>query len=197
MKQSSADIFVDTSVLVALSSVSRLDLLWRSYPGRLVIPKTVEDELNGRNLSLPFGKRVRVKKVKPFWARVSSEISRAVKQDQIRCMDLTKTEETLAQSLTTRMHEGEAAAYAMAVTRRGICCSIDMSAVRAKCESNGVPLLGVFGILYRAHTLELLSVDDADLIIAGMRANGTMIPRVGFIQVTEWFEGHVGNPLFG
>lgn len=197
MEQSSADIFVDTSVLVALSGVSRLDLLWTSYPGRLVIPKTVEDELSGRNLSLPFGRRVRVKKVKPFWVRASSEVSNAVKKGQIRCMGLTETEETLAQSLARQMHEGEAAAYVMAVTRRGVCCSIDMSAVRNRCESNGIPLLGVFGVLYRAYTQRLLSADDAERIISGMLANGTMIPKVGFIQVTEWFERHVGDPLFG
>ncbi|HHY34161.1 MAG TPA: hypothetical protein GX510_00770 [Firmicutes bacterium] len=46
MKRDSVDMFLDTSVLVAFSAVSRLDILWMTYPGKLVIPRAVDEVLH-------------------------------------------------------------------------------------------------------------------------------------------------------
>lgn len=122
-----------------------------------------------------------------------SDVERANKEGILRYDQLSDLEDTLALRLAaTTMHKAEAAVYAMAYVRGGICCSTDMSGLRQKCAENGVPLLGVFGILHHAFCQGLLTDSEADAAISAMLAKRVQIPRVCFADVRNWFEQNSG-----
>ena len=190
-------LYVDTSVLIALAKASLLDLLWGLWPGRIVIPTVVFDELKGRNMVLPFKSRAVKKVPKPFWRQTALAIEAAQDSSLLRIEELTGTEDAfVATQLASPMHLGEAAVYAMAYMRNGVCCSNDLHALRAKCEKNRVPLLGVFGILHCAFKAEVLTASEAHSAIARMRRHGENLPVTSFSQVCDWFENQEGTPLY-
>jgi predicted nucleic acid-binding protein len=194
-----SDVFVDTSILVTLTRVSRLDLLWNTYPGRPTIPDPLLHlEVTGSNLRLPLGKRVTRKKTKPLWLDMAKRVTIAIESGYIKTAEPTDIEETLALTLAQKgMHYGEAIVYAMAFNRNAICCSSDMRALMKTCVSNRVPLLGIFGIVYDSLAENVIDDSEAEsLLEAIVSSEEGSLPSVGLREVRDWFDRQTGRPLF-
>jgi len=193
-----SDIFVDTSILVTLTRTSKLHLLWQVYPDRLIIPDAVHLEILGQNLTLPLGSRIKRRTTKPFWNEMAIKVAEAIKSGQLRTAEPRSVEETLAFTLvsTGEMHPGEAMVYAMASNRNGICCSMDMSALRKRCEINRIPLLGIFGIIHDALAEKVLTESEAESFLEALANSEDRLPRVRLLDVRAWFDKKEGMPLF-
>jgi uncharacterized protein len=117
----------DTSPIVALAHLGRLDLLWRAAEETL-IPAAVAEELaaGGRN-------------------RPGIEVSRWV---SLRVVTLT--DRAIVDQLGSELDLGEAEAIALACQTPGAVLLIDETAGREEARRRGLAFIGVLGLILQA-----------------------------------------------
>lgn len=118
----------DTSPLVSLSAVGRLDLL-RALFGRVLIPEAVYREIVEQGAGRPGASEV----------AVASWIERQ-----------TPTDAALASLLKTELDEGEAEAITLALESAADVVLLDERRGRQRAEALGLRVTGVLGILVEA-----------------------------------------------
>jgi predicted nucleic acid-binding protein len=143
-------ILLDNTVLSNLALVGQMDLVFHLWPGRAASTPQVlgEYEMAARAGLLP----------PHAWADLS-------------LMDLTPQEVALSDTFSQRLGHGERSCLAVAHWRGGLFASDDADA-RAAARRLGVPVTGTLGILALAVRRELLTLAQANALLAEMTAAG-------------------------
>jgi predicted nucleic acid-binding protein len=92
-------------------------------------------------------------------------------------LTLTERETTFADNLPSHLGEGERSCLTVAVHRQGLLASDDRDARRIA-QRHNVPVTGTVGILVLCVLRDYLSRDQADALLAMMRALGYRSPVV-------------------
>lgn len=146
-------VLADTTVLNNFAQVGRPDLLQQAFPG-LSAPRVVRDELSA-------GERLgRVPRGDWSW---------------LALVELSAEESARATELERHLQAGEAACLAIAETRGGLVLTDD-SAARRLAVALGLRISGTLGTLMRLVQREILSLPEADIVLAEMMARGYRSP---------------------
>ena len=142
----------DTSAITSLLQIGRVELLAKLYE-EVVIPEAVECELRHDHLTLP--EFIRVDRAKNV---------------------------LLIQRLTLELDRGEAEAIALMVEHRGDVLLIDERRGRRVAEREGVPVIGLLGVLTKAKRADLIAslsdtVNDLQRL-AGFRVSDRLKARL-------------------
>jgi predicted nucleic acid-binding protein len=150
----------DTSPLLNLAIIRRLDLLQRQF-STVLVPPVVLSELKS-DTDLPGAETIRL----------------ALHEGWLQVAEVKDTH--LVQALALELDEGEAAAIALALVLGSVRILMDEHDGRAKAKALGLQPIGVLGILLRAKQgRQLESIQDA------MRA---LRQEAGFFIADELFE---------
>jgi len=146
-------ILADTTVLSNFAQVGRQDLLQQAFPG-LSAPRAVREELSA-------GERLgRVPSGDWSW---------------LELVELSDTESLRAADLEQHLQAGEAACLAVAEARDGLVLTDD-SAARRLAGTLNLQVSGTIGALVRLVRREILSLPQADVLLAEMMARGYRSP---------------------
>lgn len=141
----------DTSPLINLAMINRLDLLPALF-GKVIIPQKVFEEITVQGIGMPGADEVR----NAEWIEVKS------------CANFT-----LVQALCLQVDEGEAEAIALAIEQRTDLLLIDEKLGRQVAKGFGLSMMGLLGVLKLAKEKGLVSAMKPllDLLIqqAGFR----------------------------
>jgi hypothetical protein len=137
-------VIADSSTLIHLAAIDRLDLL-RDFYGRVVVPEAVWRESVLQGAGRPGVERIEDAR-REGWIEVT-EIQ----------------ERPLWLSLTQRLDEGEAAVLTLAIERQASLVLLDESEARWMAGLFGLPKTGVIGILMRARKEEKIPSLRAEL----------------------------------
>lgn len=153
-------IFFDTDCISAFLWVDEQSLLEKIYPGRIVIPQEVYDELDKPN-------------IQHLKARVDKLISAG--SAKIMSMDITSTEFALYRQLTTRSNKyekiigsGEAASISLVKEYNGILGSNNLRDILFYVEKFSLRHITTGDILIEALDLNLITEKQGNLIWADM-----------------------------
>lgn len=176
-------LFFDTDCLSAFLWTDRGSVVTRLYPGRVVIPQLVLDELS--RVSTP-----------TFKDRVAKLI--ASPDAKVRDIDLASPAFPLYLEMTNRprpgfkmVGRGEAAAMALAVVNHGIVTSNNFKDTVAYIRNFGLKYKTTGSILVEAYENGLISEREANAIWADMLAAGRWIGARSFTE----FLGKPIDPL--
>lgn len=137
----------DSGPLIALALITQLELLPKLYQ-RVIIPKTVWDEVTVQGAGLPG----------------ALEISR------ITWMNIQHADPQSLLSLEILVDRGEAEAIALAMVNPGSTVLLDDAQARRVAEHFGVQRIGTLGILRRAKNIGLLTAIQP--LVAQLQASG-------------------------
>ena len=155
----------DTSPIIGLAAVGRLDLL-RALYGTILLPTAVLEELTAVEPPAPAIREL---------------------QDPDRFRVVGVREPTLTVALELELDRGEAEAIALAVERKAHLLLLDERKARAVARRLGCPVIGVLGVLVQAKRRQLLPavrpVLDELLTRAGFRISESLRSRV--LQETD------------
>jgi predicted nucleic acid-binding protein len=154
-------VLLDSTVLSNLAQVGQMDLVFHLWPGRVVSTPEVlrEYEMAARAGLLP----------PHAWA-------------DLPLMDLTPQEVAMSKTFSQRLGHGERSCLAVAHSRGGLFASDDADA-RAAARRLGVPVTGTLGILALAVRRELLTLAQANALLAEMVAAGYRSPMEGLDEL--------------
>lgn len=144
----------DTTVLNNFAQIRRPDLLRSAYPD-LSAPVWVWSELN---------------------LGVRRGLVPACDWSWLNILDLTEREQARATEIRRELGAGEAACIAIAVSRGGLVLSDDWEA-RAFGRSLGLEVSGSLGVLNNLALKQILSLEDADVLLAEMVRRGFRSPH--------------------
>lgn len=146
-------VLADTTVLNNFAQVGRPDLLQQAFPG-LSAPRVVREELSA-------GERLgRVPRGDWSW---------------LVFVELSASESSRAAELERYLQAGEAACLAVAESRGGLVLTDD-SAARRLAGTLSLRISGTIGALMRLVHREILSLPQADGLLAEMMARGYRSP---------------------
>jgi predicted nucleic acid-binding protein len=150
-------IVVDSTVLIALAKLHRLQLLTALY-GPVLIGPIVKAEVIDR------GKATSTPDV--------AAVEQAVEDNRVQIVRLTQKERRLYERIlrTTRLDEGESEAIALASTR-GLTLIVDDKEARHTAAALGVRFLGTAGVLLEAFINKQMThseLEDAIMDLAGI-----------------------------
>jgi predicted nucleic acid-binding protein len=155
-------ILADTTVLSNFAQVGRQDLLQQAFPG-LSAPRTVREELSA-------GERLgRVPRGDWSW---------------LKLVELSEAESLRAADLERHLQAGEAACLALVEARGGLVVTDDSAARRLGSVLN-LRISGTLGALVRLVRQEILSLPQADVLLAEMMARGYRSPVRSLREVLE------------
>lgn len=167
-------LFFDTDCLSAFLWVDRGSIVAQLYPGRIVVPQSVFDELS--RVSAP-----------AFKERLASLSASA--DVEIRDIDLSSPAFSLYREMTSRpkpgfkiIGRGEAAAMALAVAHQGIVASNNFRDTAAYIRAFGLKYKTTGSILVEAYENALVSEAEANAIWADMLAEGRWIGARSFTE---------------
>ena len=178
-------LFFDTDCLSAFLWTDRGSIVTQLYPGRVVVPQSVLDELS-RVAAPAFKERV---------------ASLAASDDaKVRDIELASPAFPLYREMTSRpkpgfkvVGKGEAAAMALAITEKGIVASNNFRDTAAYIRAYRLKYKTTGSILVEAYENALVSEAEANAIWADMLAEGRWIGARSF---TEFYEKPI-DPLTG
>ena len=178
-------LFFDTDCLSAFLWTDRGSIVARLYPGRIVVPQSVLDELS--RVSAP-----------AFKKRVASLIERS--DVEVRDIDVASPAFSLYREMTRRpkpgfkaVGRGEAAAMALAVVEQGIVASNNFRDTAAYVHAFRLKYKTTGSILVEAYENGLVSEAEANTIWADMLAAGRWLGSRSF---TEFYAKPI-DPLAG
>lgn len=167
-------LFFDTDCLSAFLWTDRGSIVTRLYPGRVVVPQSVLDELS--RVSAP-----------AFRERIASLT--ASTDVEVRDIDLASPAFPLYRQMTSRpkpgfkaVGRGEAAAMALAVAHGGIVASNNFRDTAAYVRAFGLKYKTTGSILVEAYESGLISEAEANAIWADMLAEGRWIGARSFTE---------------
>lgn len=167
-------LFFDTDCLSAFLWTDRGSIVTRLYPGRVIVPQSVLDELS--RVSAP-----------SFKERVASLTASA--DVEIRDIGLSSPAFSLYREMTGRpkpgfkaVGRGEAAAMALAVAHQGIVASNNFRDTAAYIRAYGLKYKTTGSILVEAYENALVSEAEANAIWADMLAEGRWIGARSFTE---------------
>lgn len=143
----------DTTVLSNFAQIRRTDLLRSAYPD-LAAPVPVWNELE---------------------VGVRRGLVPACPWSWLTILDLTEREQAQADEIARNLGPGEAACIAAAVSRGLLMLSDDWEA-RALARSLGLEISGSLGVLDRLVLKQILSLEEADALLAEMVRRGFRSP---------------------
>lgn len=153
--------YFDSVALSNFALAGRLDLLLKRYPGgRLCVTTQVADEL-ANGVHAGYG--------------ILNDILQALDRGEMVSVTLTRSETRRYQSLLATLGSGEASTIAVAGSRRGVVVTDDRHA-RAICRENKIAVTGTLGILKAVAEEALITLDEADEILAVMVRHGFYSP---------------------
>jgi len=150
-------ILLDNTVLSNLALVGQMDLVFRLWAGRVVSTPEVLNEYEAA-------------------ARVGLLPTRA--WTDLPVVELTSQEVAISETFSRRLGRGERSCLAVTHSRGGLFASDDADA-RAAARQLGVPVTGTLGILALAVRRELLTLAQANALLADMVAAGYRSPMEG------------------
>ncbi|HEX5719759.1 MAG TPA: DUF3368 domain-containing protein [Thermoanaerobaculia bacterium] len=143
----------DTTVLNNFAQIRRTDLLRSAWP----------------DLAAPI----------PVWTELESGVRRglvpACDWSWLKLLDLTEQEQARAEEIGRNLGPGEAACIAAALSRGLLMLSDDWDA-RELARSLGVEVSGSLGILLRLIWKQILSLEEADALLAALVRRGFRSP---------------------
>jgi predicted nucleic acid-binding protein len=150
----SRPVLLDNTVLSNLALVGKMDLVFHLWAGRVASTPEVlnEYEVAARAGLLP----------PHAWA-------------DLRLVELTSQEVALKETFSLRLGLGERSCLAVAHSRGGLLATDDADA-RAAPRRLGVPVTGTLGILALAVRRELMTLTQANTLLADMVAAGYRSP---------------------
>jgi predicted nucleic acid-binding protein len=170
-------IFFDTDSISAFFWVKREDLLLKLYPGRIVLPKEVYNELTN-----------------PRIPHIASRVKELYHSGQIMVREtlVGSDEYTLYYELADkppegekRIGRGEAAAIAMAAAYDGVVASNNIKDILPMIDRSGVDHTTTGKILKEAMDQGLITEEEGNEIWTRMRAKKRQLPSetfTGFLQ---------------
>lgn len=147
-------IFLDNTVLSNLALVGQPELVFRLWPNRVRTPQAV---------------------LREYQIAVEAGLLPAHAWDEAPVEVMTTEEIALAESFSTRLGIGERSCLALARMRGGQIASDDADA-RDAAQRLGIPVTGTLGILALAVRRELLTLRQANNLLAEMVAAGYRAP---------------------
>jgi len=164
----------NTTILSNFAAVGRLDLL-KQLHGCLYIPSQVHEEiLDG--LEQGYG----------FYTGISDHIYPSSQDGWVVLVSLSDGREiALYQSLTQRLHHGEAACLAIARHRRWAFLTDDKQA-RRTARDLGIVLSGTLGVLSQSVKQGLLTLESGNELLRKMIARGYRSPHERLDAFAEW-----------
>lgn len=151
----------DANILSSLASADALDLLYLVFKANdIFIPIAVKDELEvGLNYGQTHLKR----------------IFQAIESGNIQIISLTKTEQTLMEQLSQKLHAGEREGIILCQTRNYIFLSNDKRAIRY-CQANKIKTVNLEAFLRSVWIYRIRSTADVRYIIKQMeRVEGLVL----------------------
>lgn len=150
----SRPILLDNTVLSNLAQVGQMDLVFHLWPDRVCTTRAVLDEYN---VAAQAGLLPR-----HAWA-------------DLPVVDLTAEETAGAETFSTRLGRGERSCLTVAQAREGLLVSDDAD-TRNAAQRLGIPVSGTLGILVLAVRRELLTLSQANVLLAEMLVAGYRSP---------------------
>ena len=147
-------ILIDNTVLSNFTLVQRIDLLQQAVGPTAAIPAHVKQEFDTGV------QRKRLPTTDLSWLPV---------------LTLSTNEQRVYQQFLQKLNAGEAACLAIASQRQGRVLTDDRDA-RLLANQLNVPISGTLGVLLRLQTLKLLSLSQADALLAEMITKGYRSP---------------------
>jgi len=147
-------VILDNTVLSNLAQVGQMALVFRLWPERVMTTREVwcEYEVAAQTGKLPLH----------AWS-------------DLTIVELTPQEMTGAAAFALRLGAGERSCLAVAQARQGLLASDDAD-TRHAAQRLGIPVSGTLGILALAVRRQLLSLDQANALLADMIAAGFRSP---------------------
>lgn len=147
-------VLLDNTVLSNLALVGQTNLVFCLWPERILTTSDVwhEYEIAAQTGKLPLS----------VWSNLT-------------IVELTSQEKTTAAAFVSRLGAGERSCLAVAQARCGLLVSDDVD-TRHTAQRLGIPVSGTLGILALAVRRQLLSLDQANGLLADMIAAGFRSP---------------------
>jgi predicted nucleic acid-binding protein len=147
-------IISDTNILSSMAAGAGFHLLSRLFPGQVIyIPPAVQKELQA-------GFRP-----EQIYLEV---VLQAIDSRDIQVLDLSATEQRIAQALPTKLNDGECEAIALAQNRKGRLLSNDKKAVRY-CRHKGIKVVDLPYLLRELWIRKIISQDEVKALIHTMK----------------------------
>lgn len=175
-------LFFDTDCISAFLWVDNESILAKLFPGKIVIPKEVYEELSNP----------RVNQIKHLKNQVDSLITNG--QATIETIDIGSKEYEIYRKLTVHpdlgkkiIGKGEAASIALAKERNGIVASNNLKDISSYIEEYGLTHYTTGDIMLMALNKGLINEEQGNIIWANMISKRR---KLGYSTFTEYINDH-------
>jgi len=168
----------DNDCISSFSWINRLDIIKALFPGQVIIPEVVFEELS------------KMKKTKfPY---VFENIDREITKKNFLIKDIGVTDPYLKEYLQLtsmdnpkKIGRGEAAAIVIAKSLNGTLASNNLSDVLEYVKGGHPPLISTEHILYFSWKVKYISIEEGQAIWQAMKAKKRVLPDYDFFHVIK------------
>jgi len=166
-------VVLDASVLIVLAKIRRLDLVRLTYGGAAVGPFVFEEVVTAGRRIGALGVECVEQAIESGWLRVVRPVAEERRQ----------TSQILR---TSRLHEGEAQAIAIAC-RRKLLVALDDKEARSMAVALGLDIVGTAGLVLEARLRGHLELDDLEETLSHLSRTIWISPEVvaGILKIAR------------